>query len=351
MVLPSWLNKSFLLALNDPEALERGAKDWAGYLASTGDYGDNPFGDDTQRQKLFDDAQGMSRWTSLFTGLFQSIAPATPSQEVMARIKTTENKYKFITMTQLYKNWDDISKSNPGNYEEAIKEFSDQYGMKNLLVILSGSTKSVTGTEDAWGFLNNNPELAKKYATRDADIVPYFFPGGEAAMSYYSWQVATSRREKLSPEELSAAAEDLVYKMELSQISDEQAQNGYSQIWYSQKVIELDNRYGSRPTSTVITGRQEARAAAIGKAIDTPAFQDSPVYKEAKQFYDAYQQRRKSLQDNRLTPNPDFGSSFWLNTQYRNELQTLGNELMLQNPAFSRMYYSVFANLLKKQGA
>lgn len=351
VVLPSWMNKTFLLAINRPGEVEKGVKDWAGYLASSGKYGSNPFGNDASRQELFNDAQSMSRWTSLFGALFQSIAPATPSQEVLARIKGTDNKYNFITMTQLYKSWDDVSKANPGNYEEAIKQFADQYGTENLLVILSGSTKSVTGTKDAWGFLNNNPDMAKKYATRDTDIVPYFFPGGEAAMAYYNWQVATSRREKLSPEELASAAEDLVYKMELSQISNEQAMMGYSDIWYSKQVIDLNARYGGKPTSTVITGRQEGRATAIGKALEQEAFKDSPVYLEAKTFYDAYQKRVESLQQNRLTPTPDLGSSFWLNTQYRNELQTLGNQLMLQNPSFSRMYYSVFANLLKKQGA
>lgn len=352
MVLPSWLNKSFLLAMNNSGQIERGTKDWAGYLASTGDYGDNPFANNTTRNDLFEKAQSLSRWTSFMTGLFQSIAPATPSQEVLASIKTKENKYTFITMTQLYKNWDDISKSNPGNYEEAIKQFADQYGAKNLLVILSGSTKSVTGTEDAWGFLNQNPAVAKEYATRDSDIVPYFFPGGEAAMSYYNWQVATSRREKLSPEELESAATELVYNMELSEISNEQATQGYSDIWYKDQVVALNQKYGgTKPPSTVVTGRQEARAGAIGRALEVDAFKSSPIYKETKQFYSAYQERIKILQDNRLTVQPDLGSSFWLNTKYREELQTLGTQLMQQNPAFSRMYYSVFANLLKKQGA
>lgn len=351
-VLPSWLNKSFLLAMNNSEQIERNTKDWAGYLASTGDYGDNPFANNTTRNDLFEKAQSMSRWTSFMTALFQSIAPATPSQEVLASIKTADNKYNFITMTQLYKNWDDISKANPGNYDEAIKQFADQYGAKNLLVILSGSTKSVTGTEDAWGFLNQNPAIAKEYATRDSDIVPYFFPGGEAAMSYYNWQVATSRREKLSSEELEAAATELVYNMELSEISNEQALHGYSDIWYKDQVVALNQRYrGSKPPSSVITGRQESRAAAIGRALEVDAFKSSPIYKETREFYDAYQQRIKTLQDTRLAPQPDLGSSFWLNTKYREELQRLGNQLMQQNPAFSRMYYSVFANLLKKQGA
>ena len=350
LVLPAWLNKSFLFFINDSAMVERETKDWAGYLASTGKYGDNPFANDTARNELFNDAQSMSRWTGLMSAFFQSVAPATPSKEIFNKIKTDEGKFNFISSTQLYKQWDEISRENPGNFEEARKQFADRYGWQNLLVIISGSTKSVTGTEDAWSFLNKNPKIVAKYATRDADIVPYFFPGGEAAMSYYQWQIASSRREKLSPEELEGAAEDLVYNMELSQISEEQAANGYSDIWYTKQVVELNKLYGGKPASTIITGRQEKRATAIGDALKNPAFKDSPVFEEASEFYDSYIEKITTLQNDRNTPTPDLGSSFWLNTKYREELERLGTDLMMRNPAFSRMYYSVFANLLKKSG-
>jgi uncharacterized protein (TIGR02001 family) len=52
-----------------------------------------------------------------------------------------------------------------GDYFGAVGEFSDTFGIKNLLVILAGSTRSVRGTGDAWDFLNNNPDVAEKYAT------------------------------------------------------------------------------------------------------------------------------------------------------------------------------------------
>jgi len=348
ILLPAWLNKSFLYLINDQTMVERGVKDWAGYLASTQDYGDNPFANDAARTKLFADAEGMSRWVGLLTSLFQSIAPATPSQEVLAAVKTPEGKYNFVSQTVLYKAWDEISKANPGNYPEAVAQFMDKFGKENILPIISGSTKSITGTNDAWSFLNKNPQMADKYATKDADVIPYFFPGGEAAVSYYNWQSATSRREKLSTEEIASAAEELIYKSELAQIGKEQADNTYSDVWYTQQVIALNKVYGNAPTSNVITGRQEARAANVGKALKEEAFKMSPIYTEVKEFYAAYDNAIKQLQDARVTPSPDLGSSFWLNTKYREELQTLGNKLMLDNPAFSRMYYSVFANLLKK---
>jgi hypothetical protein len=349
VVLPSWLNSFWLYASGNPTKVEQGVKNWSGYLASTGDYGDNPFQSAESRDALMSDAREMSKWTGLFEAFFQSVAPATPAQEVLGRIPDNNGKYKMVTLTQIFKAWKDISANNPGNYDGAVKEFIDKFGINNVMSIISGSTRSVTGTQDAWTFLNQNPDVAGKYAAGRTDIVPYFFPGGEAATSYYNWQKFTSVREKLSPQELGDAAAELVYNMELSQISDEMATYGYSGQWYSQKVIALNNQYGgSKPVSNVTSGIQQNRVQLIGKALDDPAFQKSPIYKEARQFYDAYNSARGHLQDVRLTPEPDMGSSYWLNTKYRNELTTLGRSLVTQNPQFANMYYLVFANLLKE---
>jgi hypothetical protein len=347
IVIPAWLNKTIMLGMNDQLAVEKGVKSWAGFLASTGEFGDNPFGDDTQRNALFEKAEGMSRWVAGFTAIFQSILPATPSQEVLSKIKTDEGKYQFIAQSMLYKAWKDINEENAGDYEESVADFSEKYGLENLAVILSGSTKSVTGTQDAWSFLNKNASVVGNYASKEADIVPYFFPGGEAAMAYYNWQVASGRREKLSTADLSNAAENMLYNLEKSQITEQQIREGHSDIWYTQEIIDLNKRYGGEPIESVSPGRAKARAEVVGLALNEPAFKQSPIYAEAAQFYSEYDRRIKVLQRDRVSVSPDLSSGFWLNTQYRNELITLGTELMLKNPEFSHMYYSVFAPLLK----
>jgi hypothetical protein len=349
VALPSWLNSLFLNATNDSAVVERGVKGWSGYLATTGNYGDNPFATSESRDKLMSDARTMSQWTGIFEAFFQNVAPATPSQEILSRIPDTEGKYKMVTLTQLFKSWKDISSNNPGNYDGAVKDFIDKFGIGNVMTIVSGSTRSVTGTEDAWTFLNQNPQAAGKYAAGRTDIVPYFFPGGEAATAYYNWQKFTSVREKLSPQEINDAATEIIYNMELSQITDGMGTYGYTDRWYAAKVVALNNRYGgTKPASSVTSGVQQNRVSLIGKALQDKAFEQSPVYLEAKQFYDAYEAARKHLQDVRLTPEPDFGSKYYLNTKYRNDLTTLGRSLVNQNPQFANMYYLVFANLLKE---
>jgi hypothetical protein len=281
----------------------------------------------------------MSRVLTAFQGIFQSIAPATPSQEVFVNDKTG----KFMTQTLLYKSWDDIRKANPGDYYAAVRQFSDTFGEKNLLTILGGSTTSVQGTQDAWAFLNNNPDLVTKYAVKDQDIVPYFFPGGESAIAYYNWQIRTGTREKKTQAELSQEAESLVYAMRKSQISEIQAEYGKSNLWYVNEVRAL----GPEPIAINRTGVGENRIAEIGKALQEPAFQESPVYKETAQFYEAFKERQDRLNLVKTSVTASFGGKSYLARKLQEELDNLANQLMLQNPAFTRMYYGVFNQQLK----
>jgi hypothetical protein len=231
---------------------------------------------------------------------------------------------------------------------KAVTEFTEEFGSKNLLAIMGGSSRSVTGTGDAWTFLNQNPDVADIYATKSGDIIPFFFPGGEAASAYYSWQKATGRREALSREELAGAAEELIYKMAKSQISDTQAANGYSDVWYAQEVNALNQRFGgAAPASLVNVGTDLERIANVGKALADERFQKSPIYDETKQFYAAYSEAIELLKSTRITAEPDLGSSHWYASNLRTNLETLGNQLMLQNPAFAPMYYRVFAGTMK----
>ena len=343
-VLPSWLNKGFLTFINDDTQIERGVKDWASYLASTGEYGDNPLADDAARDKLFNDARGLSKSISFMGAFFQSIAPATPSSEVFAKDKDG----KLMTQTALYSAFDEISKTHPGDYFASVGEYADTFGIKNILVIQGGSTRNVRGTKDAWSFLNNNPDIANEYVGGKGDIVPYFFPGGEGAVAYYNYQKATGGRRILRPEELSQNAENLVYQMALSQVSNEQATFGYSDVWKTQKVIELNDKFGGNaPVVSSDINVAEEKVSMIGKALQEPAFQQSPNYKEAKQFYDAFQEVYKMLQEVRTTPNPKLGGGSWLAKQEAERLDNLATQLMIQNPAFAPMYYGVFSSLLK----
>ena len=344
-VAPSWLNKSvFALVLGNESSSEKNVKDWASYLASTGDYGDDPLSDQAARNELFNNARSMSKWAGILGGFFQSIAPATPSQEVFSKDKNGALR----TQTLMYSQWDQMVQKHPGDYWAAVGEFSDTFGIKNILNIIGASTRAVRGTGDAWSFINAHPNVADKYSDINTDIIPYFFPGGEAATAYYNWQKATGRRRQLSSEELEAQAANLVYQMAKSRISEEQALGGRGDVWYRDQIIALNERFkGAAPALDVKIGSSQAKIAKVGQAINDPAFQDSPIYEETKQFYNAYIAGYKHLQDVRVSAEPSLSSSNWVIRETVDQLNILANQLMLANPAFSRMYYGVFAGELK----
>ena len=345
---PAWLRKGFYYAINDQSYVEKGIKDWASYLAATGDYGDNPLADDVARNKLFEDAASMSRGVGLLQALFQNIAPATPSSEIFTKIKDNKGKLDFASMTALYSAWDQINTKHSGEYMKAVTEFSEEFGARNLLAIMGGSSRAVTGTKDAWTFLNMNPDIAEQFATKSGDVIPFFFPGGEAATAYYTWQKASGRREPLSKEEISAAAEEIIYKMAKSQISDMQATGGYSDVWYAGEIYQLNQRFGgAAPASSVNVGTDNERIANVAKALQDERFQMSTIYDETRQFYTAYAEAINLLRAARVTATPDLGSSHWYASNLRASLEELGNSLMMNNPAFAPMYYRVFAGTMK----
>lgn len=347
-VFPAWLRKSVAYRMGDETMVQRGVKDWASYLASTGDYGANPLASDSARTKLFHDAESLSREVGFLNALFQSISPATPSTEILVKIKTPENKMNFMTLTMLYSHWDAISRKNPGDYGKSVYQFAETFGANNLLIALGGSTGNVRGTDDAWTWLNNNPDAADKYARSPGDVVPYFFPGGEYSLKYYNWQKNTGARRSLSATELANEAESMVYSMLKDQIAEQQIANRYPDFWYKEQIDKLNKEFGgSRPPDTVTTGTAQERIARIGEALEDPAFTQSSVYNQISTFYPKYQEFQTLLNKAKVSNYAELTAKGGLATLMRNELVSLAEELMLENPSFSRMYYGVFAGQLK----
>lgn len=343
-VLPAWLKKSFLNVINDKATIERGTQDWAAYLASTGDYGDNPLSNKSETNRLFNDASQMSKWNGIFQAFFQNIAPATPSTAIYAHDK--DGSLRLHTV--MFDSFRQMQNKHPGNYFAAVREFADTFGAKNLLVILSGSTRTVQGTQDAWSFLNKHPDVANKYITQTSDVIPYFFPGGESATQYYQWQKKMGYRRNLDAQELEQGASSLVYQMAKSQISEDMATYGYNDNWYQKKIMELDQQFGgSAPAHWELIGTAQEKIAAIQRALKDPVFKESPVYEDTLTYMNARNEKYKYLQYITDMAHPTFTSSGIASTNAREDLNSLATQLIAKNPAFAAMFYRAFASELK----
>lgn len=349
IIFPAWFKKTSAAILGNDATTLRGVKDWASYLASTGEYGDNPLGDDASRIKLFNDATAVSKWAGVFGGLLQSISPSTPVDEILVKVKNPNNKQNFMTMTMLYNELKNIKDKYPADQGTAISKFAEKFGARNLLVAVSGTTPGSTGMDDAWTFLNNNPGANDKYARPNEDVIPYFFPGGEYSQKYYNWQVKTGARRKLSTAEIMQESEGMVYAMLKSQIAEKQIAGLYTGDWYAEQIANLDKQFGgAKPVDTLVTGISDARIAVLEKALQDPAMQTSPVYKQISEFYPLFKRFKDSLNQIKVSNYAELSSKGGLPTLMRNELVALGERLMTENPEFTRMYYGVFAGILKE---
>lgn len=348
VVFPAWLKKTVLYAMGNSTVVNRGIKDWASYLASTGEYGDDPLSNDTLRNKLFNDAETLSKSLGFWLGLFQSVSPATPQSEVLLKIKNPENKMKFMTGTMLYDYWNKVQEQNPGNYGTAVRQFAETFGKNNLLIALSGTTSAITGTDDAWTFLNNHPDAADKYAKSTTDIVPYFFPGGaEFAVKYYNWQRRSGVRQALTADQFEREAENMIYAMRKDQIAQEQIANGYTQFWYVDQIAKLDKEFGGRPPEQVTTATAYEKIDRVGKALQDRAFEDSPVYEQVVKFYPMFTEFQAELNRLKVSNYASLTSKGGYATLLRDNLVALAEQLMTENPSFRRMYYGVFAGQLE----
>jgi hypothetical protein len=349
IIFPAWAKKIVNAFIADDASTQRGVKDFASYLAATGDYGDNPFANDQARNQLFSDAETMAKWANVFGAIFQSISPATPMQEVLLSIKNPNNKQNFMTMTMLYKEWDAIKKRHPGDNVTAASKFAEKFGHNNILVAISNTTPGTSGTQDAWTFLNNNPDAVKKYATPSGDVIPYFFPGGEYAIKYTNWQRKIGARRQMSTTEIAQEAEGMVYSMLKGQLAEQQIAGRYTDFWYNEQIAVLNKQFGgAKPVDAIVTGIQDEKIATIGRAIEDPAFESSTVYGETVTFYKQFDEFRKVLNDLKVSNYAELSSKGGVPTLMRDELVALGETLMSNNPEFSRMYYGVFAGILRE---
>jgi hypothetical protein len=142
-------------------------------------------------------------------------------------------------------------------------------------------------------------------------------------------------------------AEGLIYAMIKGQIAEEQATNGYPDFWYRQKIAELDKEFGGPPPDMVTTNTAQEKIFRIGAALQDPAFAQSPIYNQISAFYPQYMEFQNLLNTLNGANYAQIKGKSGIAPLLRDKLVSLAETLMLENPAFSRIYYGVFAGQLE----
>jgi hypothetical protein len=166
-------------------------------------------------------------------------------------------------------------------------------------------------------------------------------------LKYYNWQKNSGARRLLSTNDLANEAEGMIYSMLKSQISDEQIANNYPNFWYVDQIAKLDKQFGAKPPDTIVSATAGEKIARIGQALSDQSFASSPVYKEISEFYPKFVEFQTLLNKLKVSNYAELKSKGGFPTLLRNDLVATAEKLMVNNPAFSRMYYGVFAGQLE----
>lgn len=345
-VVPAWIGK-LLDGLNPASATLKTARKtapWANYLASTGEYGENPFTDEATKNKLFKDAARIARWDQVFTALFQSVLPSAPRKVINNLAKDGT----FMSQTALYQAFDSIrTEKYPDSYDAAVVEFANTFGVKNILSIMSVTTGGPSKpTEEAYSFLEKYGEKAAAYAEGPTDIIPLLFPGGEFSREYFKFQ--SNRRRNLNTEELEDGATRLVYEAALSQIRQSQIDNEYTDDWFQAQQQQLKNMFGgAEPIGTTRVGTRQNKLVELRKAVADPIFKDSPIYNETVLFLSAYDNAIEQANNLGFASEEPLKLKDWQVESFRNDLNNLAQQLVTSNPKFNILFQSVFAKSLE----
>jgi hypothetical protein len=153
----------------------------------------------------------------------------------------------------------------------------------------------------------------------------------------------------MSTAEIAQEAEGMVYAMLKGQLAEQQIAGRYTDFWYNEQIAILNKQFGgAKPVDAIVTGIQDEKIATVGRAIEDPIFQSSSIYEETVTFYKQFDEFRKVLNDLKVSNYAELSSKGGVPTLMRDELVALGETLMTNNPEFSRMYYGVFAGILRE---
>lgn len=200
---PSWLmrgatgfSNSFLgsdFGLND-DAILNNIRPAMAILYASGNY-QNAFSDKNVNKSLLDDAEDLAAHMTFWQGIGQATNASAPQIDWAAEDKSG-NTVGISALSSLF--YDKYLIEYKGDYERAMAEFYDDYGMTGIFAT-TGARENLNKipTSAGWDFLVANYDVAKGYG----DYLYYFFPGDEPDMRARQWMEEQGLREVLTPEE------------------------------------------------------------------------------------------------------------------------------------------------------
>jgi hypothetical protein len=305
------------------------------YIASGGNYN---IDDPNDQAELVHKTDTFARWFSIMqgvTGLF------SPSSLVKKGI-TNDNTGDATTQIALYNDFQNILQKNDGDYNKAVYDMFNLYGVNGVFAIISSSAGSGPSNWDSYKFVTKHPDVATKYA----DIWGFVYPGGGLSSEMYRWNLVNGTKKKLSAQELLDKANSLRFYAAKDALAKQVDAGLMDKNQYNEASNSLKDAFGGGPKGKSDPNKFTREMSQLRNLITDDRFVDIPAVKGLRDYMYLRDIALKNLgkaDNQKLTGTNDaaVANRAWLAEQASWILQT--------NPDFYKMYYEFFANELENK--
>lgn len=333
--IPAWLRKlqtTFSAATPAQQrALMATTNQVMAYLYSTGDYDlSTPDG----QQKLVADAKNKAKAIWRIRGMAQFGAPAAPEPEVSVKDKAGQ-LHTIYALQNAYRTMQD---KDPAN---ATADFMDTYGPLALMATNPTTSGNFAPTTSLYDFVQNNPDLVKKYPT----LYGFFAPaGGQFSQPEYQREIASGQRVGVSPSQDVAITQQRMATAIYNHLKEQVAgrTDAAAREWLSnareklaQQYPQFISTYPAPDQGTTQQQVQRLQAAAVDpQVLKTEAGQGLALYLAA---------RDKAMQAAKAGGLASFATAKSA-AGIRSWLQGVAAQITTAYPDFQTLYQQVFAH-------
>jgi len=300
-----------------------------GYLSAGGNYNlDNP---DDQAQ-LIRDTDTFSRWQSVMRGVVGLFSPVSLVQQGLSKDTTGD----VTTQVALYNDFQNIMKTNDGDYNKSWYDFLNLYGASQAFALITSSAGNGPSNWDSYAFVVKNPDVASKYK----DVWGYVMPGGGLSTEMYQWNLSHGVKSKLNPQQILdkvnnqrfyAAKDALLTKVDAGELD----KNGYKTA-----LQYLKDSMGGGPVAEFDPNKRNRVLIQLEGLTQDKRFTDIPSVTALRDYMGLRQVALNNLGKRTFTGAQNEQSE-------RDWLAAQAEWIIKENPDFQKMFYGFFSNELE----
>jgi hypothetical protein len=233
---------------------------------------------DDGRDQLYQDTVNKAKFLTVLRALGQFLGPSRPTPKFDVETKQGDVAVNVLSM--------ELRKLQLEDYDTAIPRFLDIYG-EDVFVYLSGKTKAVYGglqaSKQFGDFERANKGLFRKYS----DVAGFFVEGGtDLDWQVYTRQLATGKRERLTPQETLEAAQKYTAYSQYRHVQD--LVGSYPNAEQKQYLRDfreyLGEMYPGFTTGTFDPNKMKNQIDELTRAVNDPSLVDNDIAEAARQY-------------------------------------------------------------------